>query len=133
MDKMTWSDPKLISLPDWVMGLYEFAVKNGFGKPLQIDSAKSLTQAAIFEIGEPGTHVTTVRDIIQSTYQGVENTIIQWREDPELPGCAKLNFQIHLRSEPEQILKDEAVFYDKFFKSIPEDMQDRFVITYRVT
>jgi len=77
--------------------------------------------------------IPTIIAIIHNVYRGVERIIFSQLEDPELPECEKLQIEIHLRSEPDHILDDEERFYDKFFSSIPEDKQDLFVVTYRVS
>ena len=53
--------------------------------------------------------------------------------DTEIPNCERIRFEIHLASESSQILSDEKRFYEVFFKEIPEEKQDFFSFTYRLT
>lgn len=77
--------------------------------------------------------VPRIHAIIHKVYRGVEDIIFNSYEDPELPECVKLHVQVHLKSKPECVLDDEDRFYDQFFNIIPEEKQDLFVITYRVS
>jgi hypothetical protein len=52
---------------------------------------------------------------------------------PGLPDYERLRFEIHLSGDPEEILRAEKQLHAFLFEKVPEDKQDFFSLTYRVT
>lgn len=78
-------------------------------------------------------YIPLIRDMIHDTYRGVNYIKLERVHDPEAPEYEELCFEIHLTSEPDQVLDDEDAFYDAFFSKIPQDKQESFVLIYRVS
>lgn len=77
-------------------------------------------------------YIRQIRNRIYDTYQGVSSVEQEGTEDPEIPDCEKVCFEIHLTGEPTQILEDEEKFYAFFFKEVPKEKQQFFTFTYCV-
>lgn len=71
--------------------------------------------------------------LIRETYGNVETIKHRVLVRGDSPGYERLRFEIHLSGSPEQVLADEKRFNATFFSQIPEDKQDFFSFTYRLT
>lgn len=77
-------------------------------------------------------YIKQVHDTIYETYRGVSFVEPELIEYPEISNYPKICFEIHLTSEPIQILEDEETFYVLFLEKVPEEKQHFFTFTYRV-
>ena len=121
----TYFDPRLIGLD---LGYYPKRIPPDQLRVLMDADTRDFCQRK-----ELLSDIESINDIIRNNNQGVHHVDLGLIQDPEVPGHEKLCFEIHLVSEPDQVLDDEDDFYDDFFSKIPQGKRDFFVFIYQVS
>jgi hypothetical protein len=78
-------------------------------------------------------YIEEIKNMIWDDYRGVDHVNLELIQDREVPRYERLCFEIHIKSEPDQVLDDEDDFYNDFFSKIPQDKRDLFVFIYQVS
>lgn len=78
-------------------------------------------------------YIDKIINLIHDSYHNIVSINQEVVEDPEIPDYLKICFEINLLGKSNRILEDEEKFYALFFKTIPEEQQQFFTITYNIS